>query len=883
MIQDQNESVQTNIDEYLSYKIDAGPVKVEEFKILCGANYFSAGPIVLFRINLCDYDEVFTNNIPGFYERLKLILPSLYEHYCSVGKPGGFFKRVKDGTLLGHVIEHTAIELQTMAGMDVGYGKTRSTLKQGVYNVIFRFFDEEAGIYAGKAAVNIVNSILEEKDINIPEIIKNLTEIREKRMFGPSTQAIIDAASKREIPFLRLDDYNLIQLGTGRYQKRTRATITSDTSLIAVETADNKHLTTLMLKDAGIPVLKTIKTNKLEEIISFQNSINQAIVIKPIDSYLGKNSTVNIKSEKDITDGFSLAGEFGDFVIAQPYLEDANSYRFLIIDFKFVAASELQPPKITGNGVSTIKELIDILNKEQDRLPGDKNKLTKVEIDTMTERIIKSKNYTLNTILSDGEKLILKNSGNPKLGGSSTNVTNNVHPFNVFLAERAAKVIGLNVAGVDFLSPNIEEPISENGGVVLEVNAAPDFRMHINPTDGEKIDVADNLTEMLFPKGVKTRVPLFSITGTAGKTICAYFIDYCLRREGNITGLTTSDGLFINNIQLMKGDMTFPEHVALVLKDPTIDCAILETSREGIIRNGLGYKFADFGIILNIYNEHVGQDDIKYIEDLAYAKSVVAEEVYDSGFTILNADLELVLEMRERLYSKIVLFSKSGNNPEIIKHSNKGGISVYISKEKIYISGEEFIGLNEIPLTYNNKASMMYDALLASISALIVFGIEKEKLKLYLKEFTPDKKNLPCRMNLIEYNDFKILIDNAHNSIGFYGLKMFLDNFDAEKVCILDAAGDRHDEEIIKLGSIASQTYKRLYLYEGKDSRGRYFGEITKLLKKGAMSGNLEEQNILTFNNLEEACRKAISDATKNQIIVILTTELETLKQVLNI
>jgi cyanophycin synthetase len=333
----------------------------------------------------------------------------------------------------------------------------------------------------------------------------------------------------------------------------------------------------------------------------------------------------------------------------------------------------------------------------------------------------------------------------------------------------------------------------------------------------------------------------------------------------------------------MKGDMTYPEHVALVLKDPTIDCAVLETSREGIIRSGLGYKFADFGIVLNIYNEHVGQDDIKYIEDLAYAKSVVAEEVYESGFTILNADLELVLEMQERLYSTLVLFSKSGNNPEVIKHTQKGGISVYISNDIVFVSGKEFIALKEIPLTFGNKAAMMYDEILASIATLIVHGINTENIKKYLKEFTPDLTNLPGRMNFIDHNDFKIFIDNAHNSSGFYGLKIFLDNFTEDKICVLDAAGDRYNEEIIKLGNIASQTYKRLYIYEGIDDRGRPKGEINALLKKGALEGGIAEDNIFTFNNFEEACLKAVSDAEKDQMIVILTSEIEKLQKILKI
>lgn len=883
MIQDQEEFVQKNLDDYKNYKVNDGPIKVENIKVFHGANYFSAGPIVLFRVDLGDFDEVFTNEISGFYEKLTSTIPTLYDHYCSIGKPGGFFQRVHDGTLLGHVIEHTAIELQTLAGMDVGYGKTRSTLKQGVYNIIFRYFDEEAGLYAGKAAVNLINSFLLDQKFDVKEIVKDLIDIRERRLFGPSTQAIVDMANRRDIPFFRLDSYNLVQLGTGKYHKRVRATITSDTSLIAVETADNKYLTSLMLKDAGIPVPETIKTDNLDEIIGFHENINAALVIKPIDSYLGKNSMVDISTKEEIISGFELAKEFSDFVLVQPFIKNANSYRFLVIDYKFVAAAELRPPRIIGNGLNSVKELIDILNNEPERMPGDKNKLSKVEIDIMTERILKAKNLTLESILPAGEALVIKKTGNPRLGGTSENVTAKVHPFNIFLAERAARVIGLNVAGVDILAESIETPINENGGVVLEVNAAPDFRMHINPAVGESINVAEHLINMLFPEGTKTRVPLFSITGTTGKTITARFLDHCLRKEGYKTGLTTSDGLFINNIPLMKGDMTYPEHVSLVLKDPTIDCAILETSREGIIRSGLGYKFADYGIVLNIYNEHVGQDDIKYIEDLAYAKSVVAEEVYEGGFTILNADIELVLEMRERLYSTLILFSKDSNNAEIKKHMLAGGMAVYINNDNICISGHDLLPLSEIPLCFENKAAMMYDEILASVAALAAHGIKQENIKKYLKEFKPDVENLPGRMNLINFSDYRILIDNAHNSEGFNGLKLFLDDFGDEKAGVIDAAGDRYDEEIIKLGNIAGKTYSKLFLYEGVDNRGRGKGEILALLKKGAVESGLSEEQIFVFEDLESACKNAISSMQRNQLLVILTADFEKIRALLNI
>ena len=727
---------------YSNYSLIEGPLMVENIKVLQGANYFSGGPIVLIRLNLNKYDEVFTNQIDGFYNKLAAAIPSLQEHFCSEAKKGGFFIKVKEGTLLGHVIEHVAIELQTLAGMDVGYGKTRSTLKQGVYNIIFRFLDEKSGIYAGKAAVNLINSILINKTFDVAQIIEHLIDIRKKNLLGPSTQAIVEEAEKRKIPFHRLDTYNLVQLGTGKYHKRIRATISSETNLISVETADNKYLTTLMLKDAGIPVLETISTNKLEDIKAFYKKNNIPIVIKPTDGYLGKNLRLNLSTEAEIEAAFKYAMQYNEEIIAQPFV-NGSIFRLLVIDYKYVAAAELIPPFIMGNNKDTIQQLVDALNTNPTRQKGDKTNLTKVEIDEITLDILTQKNYQLTSILKEGEKLLLKNSGSMRLGGSSKDVSDLVHPITIFLAERAAKVIDLNIAGIDIIAEDISKPLEDNNGYILEVNAAPDFRMHIMPTIGEKRDVASKLVDMLFPDNAKNRIPVFSITGSYSKTTTAMFLEYCLKQEGYQVGLTSSKGLFINGVQLIKGDMTSSEHASLVLKDKTIDCAVFETSCEGILRNGLGYQFADYGIVLNLNEEHLGKDDIKYIEDMAYAKSVVAEQVYDDGFAILNADNELILEMKERAYGTLVLFSAKENNPAIIAHTFRGGMAVYIKENNIIIHNrgisKTLISLIEIPLINNNIEKPFLNCVLAVCTILFAHKINEEHIVQYLKSYQLNK------------------------------------------------------------------------------------------------------------------------------------------------
>ncbi len=727
---------------YRDYNIEEGPIKVEDIRVYHGANYFSGGPIVLFRINLGSYDEVFTNEIEGFFEKLSELLPSLYEHHCSVGRVGGFFIRVKEGTLLGHVMEHVAIELQTLAGMDVGYGKTRSTLTQGVYNVIFRYLDEEAGIYAGKAALNLINAIVTGKPFDVFSVIEKLIGIREKNLFGPSTQAIVDECEKRQIPWIRLDNYNLVQLGTGKYLQSIRATMTSQTSYIAVDLASDKFLTTQMLREAGVPVPETIETDNADEAYRFFKKIGAPLVIKPVKGKLGEYSTVNIRLKKQMKAALQLTAASGEKALVQRFIS-GKVYRLLVINNKFVAAARLEPPSITGDGKATVGQLIKRLNNEEGRSWGDKDKLTRVETDETTQRILDAAGLSLNSILPAGKILYLKKSGNPKVGGYSTDVTSKVHFMNRFFAEYAAQTINLNIAGVDIICNDISKPIHQNGGAVIEINAAPDFRMHLKPARGEGRNVVAPLLDMLFPPGAPNHIPIFSVTGSSGKTLTTQLLNFCFRQAGFRTGLANSKGLYLNGKKIISGDATFPRFVSTILKNPNLDCAVVETSKEGILREGLGYQYAGFGIVLNVDAFDTGSDDIRYIEDLAYAMSVVAEQVEDDGFTILNADDANVLEMRERIYSQLALFSMHSAHPEVTAHTRRGGLAVYIESQNLIIhhfnKKNVVLSIDDIPAALR-KTPQALQVVMAATAALHAFGFETVKIKTWIRSFKPERK-----------------------------------------------------------------------------------------------------------------------------------------------
>ncbi len=696
----------------------SAPLHIIDIKIMQGANYFSGGNVVVMLLDLKEYDEVFTNSIPKFYQKLSAKLPSLIEHHCSVGKRGGFFIRVKEGTLLGHVVEHIAIELQTLAGMDVGFGKTRESTKKGIYNVVVRYFDEQAGIFALKAAVGLVNSILTDTEFDVDGIVKKLVEIREARLLGPSTQAIINEIKKRRIPYFRLDEYNLVQLGTGKYQKKIRATLTSETNFIAVETADDKFLTYKYLKDAGLPTPETFIYHKKGKI-----DFNK-FVIKPRFGNLGKGITI-FTEKNNLPQAINYAKEYSNDVLLQNFIE-GHTYRLLTIDYKFVAATRIDPPIIKGDGKHTVEELIEHLNSNPQRGYGDKTPLTEMKIDKQTERIFKMENISLATVLEKDREIALKISPNLNLGGTSIDVTDVVHPDNIFAAERASEYLGLNVAGIDIIAKDIRQSIFETNGAIIEVNAAPDFRMHLMPMAGKKRDVAKPLVEMLFKKEKPNHIPLIAITGSKGKSRAVKIIEKGLMLSGYNVGSFAKSHVRIKDFPIST-DNPF-NAVRAILKDPTIDFCVAEIPLQTILNDGLAYQFADMGVVLNVQDVYSDLDSYVYIrdlEDVAYAKSVVAEEVYKNGWTILNAEDTNVYRMKKRIWSNLLLFAEEKTNA--LKYNiSKGGISVFTRYGKIVLAKrEDIIEIAEKPIDFDE----FKDSYLASVAVLYLLGIETEIIR----------------------------------------------------------------------------------------------------------------------------------------------------------
>jgi len=821
-------------------------MKIDEIKILRGPNYWSVRrpKLIQMKLDLEDMEQRPTNSIPGFLDRLKELIPSMYSHRCSVGKPGGFFERVEEGTWMGHVIEHMALELQTLAGMDCGFGRTRSTgTKSGEYYVVFNYMEEDAGLYAARAAVRITQALADGQPYNLEEDIQQLREIREDTRLGPSTGCIVEEAAKKGIPFIRLNKQSLVQLGYGIYQKRIRATIASTTSNIAVDIACNKEETKMLLEAAEIPVPRGTVVRTIEGLQDAIKKFNYPLVIKPIDGNHGKGNTTNINTEEQALKAFEAAKYYGRNVIVEKFITGYD-FRALVVNYKFICAALRTPASVKGDGVHDIQWLIDETNKDSRRGFGHEKVLTQITIDDFTWKMLNDLGYTLETVPKKDELVLLKPTANLSTGGTSEDVTDEVHPANIFIFERIARIIGLDICGIDIMGPDLRSPINENGGVILEVNAAPGFRMHIEPAVGLARNAAEPVIDMLFPKGSNGRIPIIAITGTNGKTTTTRLTAHIAKSAGKKVGYSTSDGVYIQNQMMMKGDCTGPISAQFVLKDPSVDFAILECARGGILKAGLAFQHCDVAVVTNVAADHIGLGGINTVEQMAKVKAVVPETVFPHGYAILNADDDLVYGMREGLNCNVALFSMDEHNPRIVAHCNKGGLATVF--ENGYISllkgnwKVRVLPVKDVPLTFEGKALHNVANCLPAVMATYLFrDITIEDIRSGLLSFIPSSHLTPGRLNFFNFKNFTFLADFAHNPHGLKLLCDFVSKLDyPKKIGVISGTGDRRDEDIMELGEISAAYFDELIIRCDKNLRGRTAEEIISLLEQGIRKVN---------------------------------------------
>lgn len=826
------------------------------------------------RLDLEDMEEKPTNKISGFRERIEAMFPTMIEHRCSEGVRGGFFSRIDRGTWMGHVIEHIALEIQTLAGMETGFGRTRETKTPGVYNVVFSYVEESVGMYAAEASVRIAEALIAGTDYDVQADIQKMREIRERVRLGPSTGSIVDEAVARDIPWIRLGTNSLVQLGYGINQMRFQATITCKTSNIAVDIACNKEETKRMLDMASIPVASggiCVDEEDLEMVIK---KIGFPIVIKPLDGNHGKGASINVQNLEDAKAGLAHAKNYSRRVIVEKFITGFD-FRVLVIDNKLVAAALREPAHVKGDGVNTIQQLIAETNKDPRRGYGHENVLTEITVDRDTTDLLTKKGYDLNTVPAKDEIVYLKSTANLSTGGTSVDVTDMMHPENIFLCERIARVIGLDVCGIDIMAPNLTQPLKETGGCILEVNAAPGFRMHLAPSEGLPRNVAAPVIDMLYPPGKPSRIPIIAITGTNGKTTTTRLIAHMVKNNGFRVGFTTSDGIYVQNHMMEKGDTTGPISAEYILKDPTVEFAVLETARGGILRSGLGFSRCDIAIITNIQEDHLGLQDIHTLDDLARVKSVVVRSVKKDGWAILNADDEHCMKIAQDLSCQIAYFSMDENSPKARELSKEGKIVAVYENGFITIKrGEWKIRVERathIPLTMGGKAKFMIANVLAAALAGYLHGFKTEDISLSLQTFIPGAAQTPGRMNIFEFKKFKVMIDFAHNPAGYRGIEEFLSNVEAtKKIGIIAGVGDRRDEDIKECAKIAARMFDHIIIRQEKHLRGRTEEEIIGLIMEGIQeSGSSVTHEIITKET--EAIKHAISTAEEGSFITALS------------
>jgi cyanophycin synthetase len=862
-------------------------MKIIKIQALRGANIWSSyrKNLIQMRLDLQDMEQRPTNLIAGFRQRLEQALPSLVEHECSEGVRGGFFSRVEEGTWMGHVVEHIALELQTLAGMDTGYGRTRSTREYGVYNVIFSYVDEQAGRYAGEAAVKMAQALADGQPYNCQDDIAALREIYNSNALGPSTKSIVDEAARRGIPWARLGANSTIQLGYGARQMKFQATLTGRTSAMAVELAGNKSKTKRVLAGAGVPVPEGMLCEDPTDLDQAIAELGFPLVIKPLDANQGKGATINIVTVEDARSAFALALRYSEDVIVERYIPGSD-FRLLVIDHKFVAAAKRVPAHVRGTGKATIYQLIEELNADQRRGEGHENVLTKVAIDGDTKAMLARQGYHLAAIPGQGETVFLKSTANLSTGGSAIDVTGEVHPENIALAEQVSRLIGLDICGIDVMAMDLCTPLRQNGGAVIEVNAAPGFRMHLAPSHGTAVNVAAPVVDMLYPQGSQSRIPIVAVTGTNGKTTTTRLVAHIAQTAGLATGFTTTDGTYINQVLQQTGDNTGPQSAKMILGSPSVEFAVLETARGGILRAGLGFDYCDAGIITNIKEDHLGLNDIETLDDLAQVKGVVVRNVRPEGYAILNGDDAKCREIARELDCKLAFFSLEKDAAGLQDEFGQSGMFAFCEDGFITIMDQSrtirLCRIASVPVTYQGRAGFMVANVLAAALAGYTSGFDQFTIVKALKSFTPDFETAPGRMNLFEFSNFSVLVDFAHNPHGYGAIREYLDKVTARKKRgVISGVGDRRDTDIRDCGAISASMFDHVIIKSDRDLRGREESVINAILIEGLLSEDTE----VSYEVISDECqavRHAIAIAKQGDYIVILSDQIGEVAAVVN-
>lgn len=873
-------------------------MKIVSTNVFVGPNVWAQFPVIRHVVDLGVLENWPSAKLgEAWIEGLVTALPGLREHGCSYREPGGLIRRLREGegTWLGHVAEHVALEIQGVAGSDVSFGRTRGTGVPGQYNLVYEYHQRDVGLEAGKLAIRLLMHLLPEAvkaetdyeydaEFDFPAELKSFVLMAQRKEFGPSTASLVKAAEERDIPWIRLNNNSLVQFGHGKFQQRIQATITSQTAHIAVEISCDKEDTHNMLNDLGLPVPQQRLVYSPAEAIRVAKRIGYPVVVKPLDGNHGRGVSINLTEDAQIEVAFheAKAQSKSRGILVEQYITGMD-HRMLVVNGELVAVAKRVPGHVVGDGKHTIAELVEIVNQDPRRGIGHEKVLTNLELDSQAERLMADAGVTAETVLPAGETFYLRSTANLSTGGTAIDMTDVCHPDNRDMAERTIKAVGLDVGGVDFLTQDITKSYKDIGGAIVEVNAAPGFRMHVAPSEGQPRDVAGKVIDMLFPKGTQSRIPIGAITGTNGKTTTSRMLAHIMKSSGKIVGMTSTDGVYVDGKLTVKGDMTGPASAQMVLRDPSVDFAVMETARGGLVRSGLGYQRCDVSACLNVTADHLGMGGVNTLEELAVVKRVVVETATDT--VVLNADDLHCLRMADFCHATHICYvTMNSDHPLVKEHIRAGGRAVVLEKAMngdmitIYNKGLHLPVLwsHLIPATLEGKALYNVQNAMFACAMAFSFGLDLDNIRHGLRTFDTSFFQAPGRTNVFDEHPFKVILDYGHNPAAISAMADLVDRLDVKgrRIAVAAMPGDRRDEDIVAAARALAGHFDHYFLKPDDDRRGRGEMEVPNMLRDVLLSAGVKDAQITLVGSEVEAIDMGLAAAQTGDLLVVFADEL---------
>ncbi|MFZ4535990.1 cyanophycin synthetase [Propionivibrio sp.] len=847
-------------------------MEISRIRALRGPNLWSRHTAIE-AIIACTETERAIGNIPGFEARLRERFPEI-----ALLQP-----TVSDEVVsMAHAIEFAALGLQAQAGCPVTFSRTAQTLEPGVYQVVVEYSEEAVGRLAFEVAQALCNAAVENTPFDLTDALHRLRELDEDVRLGPSTGSIVYAAVARGIPYRRLTEGSMVQFGWGSKQRRIQAAETDQTSAVAESIAQDKELTKNLLHAAGVPVPAGRPVVNAADAWAAACEIGGAVVVKPQDGNQGKGVAVNLVSREQIEAAYAVAVEISDEVLVERYIP-GHDYRMLVIGNKLIAAARREPPQVTGDGVRSVRQLVELVNSDPRRGEGHATSLTKIRFDDIALARLATEGLTADSVPAKGARVILRNNANLSTGGTATDVTDDVHPEFAARAVAAAQTIGLDIAGVDIVCNNVLRPLEEQGGGVVELNAAPGLRMHLQPSYGKGRAVGEAIIANMFAPGDDARIPLVAVAGTNGKTTTVRLIASILGSQGLRVGMTSTDGVYIEGQRIDTGDCSGPKSAKNVLLHPDVDAAVFETARGGVLREGLGFDYCNVAVVTNIgMGDHLGLSYISTVDDLAVVKRVIVRNVKpETGVAVLNAADPMVVRMADACPGKVTFFACDRNHPVMAMHRAQGKRVVYLDDDSIVASERGFeqrILLAEIPVTANGAIGFQIENAMAAAGAGWALGIDWAIIRAGLASFVNDAQSAPGRFNLFNYRGATLIADYGHNPDAIQALVSAIDNMPAtastRRSVVISGAGDRRDEDIRQQTEILGDAFDQVVLYQDQCQRGRADGEVLALLQQGLRKAKRTTE-IREIHGEFVAIDSALADLKPGDLCLILIDQVE--------